>query len=74
METLFVAFDSVEDPRIDRKKDYPLREILFLILCAVICGVESWCGVEEFGNDRLEWLKTYCPYEKGIPSHDTIGR
>jgi len=74
MDTLFVAFDSVEDPRMDRKKAYPLREILFLILCAVICGVGSWCGVEEFGNDRLEWLRTYYPYENGIPSHDTIGR
>lgn len=73
-ETLFVAFDSVEDPRIDRRKQHPLGEVLFLVLSSVICGVQSWCGVEEFGNDRLDWLRKYYPYEAGIPSHDTIGR
>lgn len=68
-ETLFVAFDSVEDPRIDRRKQHPLSEALFLVLSSVICGVQSWCGVEEFGNDRLEWLRKYYPLcENGMVS------
>lgn len=73
-ETLFVAFDNVEDPRLDRRMQHPLAEILFLVLSAIICGVQTWCGVEEFGNDRIEWLRKYYPYKEGIPSHDTIGR
>ncbi len=74
MNSLLTAFEDLEDPRVDRTKEYPIKEIFLLILAAVICGVQSWCGVEEFGNDRLEWLRQYYPYKNGIPSHDTIGR
>ena len=74
MDSLLVAFEDSEYPRIDRTKEQPICEIFFLILAAVICGVQSWCGVEEFGNDRIEWLRKYYPYKNGIPSHDTIGR
>ena len=73
-DSLFVSFGEIDDPRMNRTKRHPLDEILFLILAAVICGVQSWCGVEDFGNDRLEWLRKYLPYANGIPSHDTIGR
>ncbi len=74
MDSLLVASEGIEDPRVDRTKEYPIQEIFFLILSSVICGVQSWCGAEEFGNDRLAWLKQYYPYKNGIPSHDTIGR
>ena len=74
MDSLLTSFEDIEDSRIDRTKKYPIKEIFFLILAAVICGVQSWCGVKEFGNDRLEWLRKYYPYESGIPSHDPIGR
>jgi predicted transposase YbfD/YdcC len=74
LDTLNAHFDNVEDPRINRTKLHSIQEILFLILAAVICGVQSWCGVEEFGKDRIEWLRKYYPYENGIPSHDTLGR
>lgn len=74
MDTLLVTFDGVEDPRVNRTKLYPVQEILFLTLAAVICGVQSWCGVEEFGKDRIDWLRKYLPFEHGIPAHDTIGR
>ena len=73
-DSLFVSFGEIDDPRMNRTKRHPLDEILFFILAAVICGVPSWCGVEDFGNDRLEWLRKYFPYANGIPSHDTIGR
>ncbi len=35
-------FGELKDPRIDRKKLYPLIEILFVALCGMICGAESW--------------------------------
>jgi hypothetical protein len=39
----FVAcFSKLDDPRIDRKKLYPLQEVLFVVLCGSICGAESW--------------------------------
>ena len=29
--------------------------------------------MELFGNERLEWLRTFLTLKKGIPSHDTFG-
>jgi predicted transposase YbfD/YdcC len=74
MDSLLVSFDGLEDPRVDRTKLFSISEIMFLILCAVISGVESWRGVEDFGEDRLEWLQKFLPFKNGIPSHQTIGR
>jgi len=34
-------FAELKDPRINRKKLYPLEEILFIVLCATLCGAES---------------------------------
>ncbi len=36
------CFEELQDPRIDRKKLYPLQELLFVVLCGAICGAESW--------------------------------
>lgn len=74
IDTLDVLFDSLEDPRIERNKLYPLGEILFLTLVAAMCGVKSWRDIEFFGNCRLFLLRRYMPFENGIPSHQTIGR
>ena len=43
-EDLFVAFDEVEDPRVERTKKYSIQEILFLVLVVALMGVESWRG------------------------------
>ena len=72
--SFFKHFSELEDPRIERKKLYPLEEILFTTLCAIICGAESWYDIEDFGNARINFLKRFFSYKNGIPSHDTIGR
>jgi DDE_Tnp_1-associated len=38
-----VYFSELSDPRISRKKLYPLIEILFVVLCGSICGAEISC-------------------------------
>ncbi len=67
-------FGQLNDPRIDRKKLHPLPEILLLTLCAVICGAESWNDIELFGKGKLNFLRTFLPYQNGIPSDDTLRR
>ena len=69
-----VIFEGLEDPRVERKKLYPLREILFLTLAAVMAGIKGWRGVETFAEGRLDWLRKFMPFKEGIPSHQTIGR
>lgn len=68
------AFEALPDPRIDRTKRYELIEIIFLTICAVLSGFETWEEIGDFGKEKESWLQQYLPYENGTPSHDTINR
>lgn len=65
-------FSSLPDDRVDRHKLYPLPEILLLVVCAVLSGAEGWEAMEEFGKEKLDWLRKFAPFVNGIPSHDCI--
>jgi predicted transposase YbfD/YdcC len=47
---------------------------LVLSLIAVVCGADSFVAIEEFGEAKEAWLKTFLDLPNGIPSHDTLGR
>ncbi len=40
----------------------------------MICGADSFVAIEEFGQSKETWLKTFLDLPNGIPSHDTLGR
>lgn len=74
LEAIEEHFGKVVDPRVDRTKDHKLIDIIAIAICAVICGAENWVDIEEYGNSKLHWLKTFLELPNGIPSHDTFGR
>ena len=49
-------FKDIEDPRIDRKKLYPLVEVIAIALLAVMSGAEVWEDMEEYGLAKKSWL------------------
>ena len=67
-------FDALEDPRIDRKKLYPLPEILLVVLCGSICGAQSWRDFVTFGEEKLDYLRRFFAFEHGIPCKNTFAR
>jgi predicted transposase YbfD/YdcC len=67
-------FADLPDPRVDRTKRHRLDDILVIMLCAVICGADSFEEIERFGKSRLDWLKGFLALPNGIPSHDTFNR
>ena len=69
-----VYFSKLPDPRISRKKLYPLIEILFVVLCGSICGAESWRDFVLFGESKIDLLKEYYPFSNGIACKDTFAR
>ena len=73
-ETWKDCFETLPDPRVVGRTSHRLLDILFLTLCGVICGMDDWEAVEEWGQARLDWLRQFVPLENGIPSHDTLGR
>lgn len=72
--TILEHFKNLRDPRFDRKKLYPLDEVLLVVLCGVICGAESWRDFVIFGKEKLDFLKGVLPYRNGIPSKNTFAR
>ena len=67
-------FKLIEDPKQSRKTGHNLFEIIFISVCAYICGANSWDGVFEFAKAREAWLRKYIPLENGIPSRVTYWR
>ena len=65
-------FSRLDDPRIERKKLHSLMDIITLSVCAVASGAEGWEAIEEFGKEKLGWLRQYIALENGVPSHDCI--
>lgn len=47
---------------------------MFIYLCAVICGIESWIEIEDYGNANIDWSERSLHLPNGIPSHDTFNR
>lgn len=50
--TLVEHFGDIEDPRIERTKRHKLVDILTIAVLAVICGADSWVGMESFGQAK----------------------
>jgi hypothetical protein len=67
-------FEDVEDPRIDRSKVHRLLDVLFLAVTATLAGADGPSDIEQFGKEKIDWLRRFVELPGGIPSHDTIGR
>jgi predicted transposase YbfD/YdcC len=67
-------FAGLTDPRIDRSKLHDLLDIVAIAICAVTAGAETWDDIEDFGEAKHDWLKTFLALPNGIPSHDTFRR
>lgn len=78
MSTEFVAslencFGDLPDPRVRGRCDHKLLDIIIIAVCGVLCGADSWVGIETVGKAKESWLSEFLELEHGIPSHDTFG-
>ena len=74
LSSFFDYFDDVPDPRTHRTRRYALVDLLFIALCAVLCGAEECTAMADFAAGRREWLCRYVDLSQGTPSHDTFSR
>ena len=72
--TIADHFCEIDDPRVERTKQHKLIDIITIAICAVICGADSWVGIETYGRAKYEWLKQFLELPNGIPSGDTFCR
>lgn len=73
-ESLIEHLSLIKDPRVNRTKDHELVDILVLAICALLCRAETFNDMEDFGNAKHDWFKTFLSLRHGIPSHDTFNR
>jgi hypothetical protein len=67
-------FNDIKDPRIDRKKCYPLIEGIVITLWAVMAFAKGGEDIELYGKIKQAWLRRFLPLKHGIPKHDVYRR
>ncbi|PHM39558.1 hypothetical protein Xmau_02562 [Xenorhabdus mauleonii] len=74
IDAFSLYFGELTDPRQSAKISYPLFDVLFLTMCAVIAGAEGWEDIEDFGETHFDWLQQKGLFPTELPVHDTIAR
>jgi predicted transposase YbfD/YdcC len=72
--SLVTHFQALPDPRTQREPEHKLIDILVIAICTQLCGGEGFNDMEEFGEAKHDWFKTFLELPNGIPSHDTFNR
>ena len=70
-ERLSLYFSLVEDARNKSYTKYKLEDILFLLICGVICGCYDIEEIAEFAEEREEFFLKHTEMER-IPCHRTL--
>ncbi|MGR5488175.1 ISAs1 family transposase, partial [Vibrio alfacsensis] len=74
IDTIKEHFSIIRDERQSAKVDYPLFDILFGSICAVIAGGQGWTDIREYVLGHHEWFLKQGLFEKGVPVDDTFAR
>jgi predicted transposase YbfD/YdcC len=67
-------FRPLKDPRVRKRTEHRLIDIIAIALCGVIANCDGWTDIIDFANNRITWFKRFLALPNGIPSHDTFER
>lgn len=72
-ESIFESFSEVNDPRFlaSTIRHEPVH-ILFISLCAVLCGANKIKEIAVYAKQREKWLSTVLNLPYGVPSYGTF--
>lgn len=71
---IIIHFDDMEDPRRLASVKFPLPDLVFLCITAVLVGAESCVDIASFAKAKRSWFQRFGCFRDGTPSHDTIRR
>lgn len=75
IEKLIERLSELRDPRRQYGNiRHKLEDIIVIGLCTIICGVEDFVDMEDFGKEREEFLRKFLELPNGIPDSDTFRR
>ena len=73
MEKIKARMSEIEDPRHQSYVKYSLADILIIIMCAVLCGLDTLGDLVIYAKNREEFIVKELGIEK-IPSKATFAR
>lgn len=69
---LLQHFAAIADGRQSWRVAYPLREVLFLVVCATIANCDDYEDIVDWGEANLKFLRGFSDYYFGIPCADWL--
>ena len=73
-KTLFSKFSTLTDPRDPKKTTHILAEIMFMSVCAILCGADDWNSIRLFSKTKEDWFRKHLILPGGIPASITFNR
>jgi predicted transposase YbfD/YdcC len=65
-------FAVIEDVREPWRVVYPLREVLFLVVCATIANCDDYEDIVDWGEAHLDFLRRFSDFHHGVPCADWL--
>jgi predicted transposase YbfD/YdcC len=72
LRLLLDHFAAIADDRAAWRVMYPLREVLFLVVCATICSCDDYEDIVDWGEARLDFLRLHLDFHWGVPCVDWL--
>lgn len=69
---LLEHFSELEDGRQSWRVAYPLREVLFLVVCATIANCDDYEDIVDWGEAHLDFLRRFSDFHHGVPCADWL--
>jgi predicted transposase YbfD/YdcC len=63
---------TIKDARQSCKVAYPLREVLFLVVCGTIASGDDYDDIVDWGEAHLSFLRGFAEFHHGIPCADWL--
>jgi predicted transposase YbfD/YdcC len=70
---LLRLFRELPDPRQIGKVVHKLHDILVIVVCATLSGLDCFTEFEDYAEANEDWFREFLDLPNGIPSHDTFG-
>jgi predicted transposase YbfD/YdcC len=72
LRRLLDHFSQIKDARQAWKVAYPLREVLFLVVCGTIANCDDYDDIVDWGKAHLSFLRRFSEFHHGIPCADWL--
>jgi predicted transposase YbfD/YdcC len=72
LRLLLDHFAQIKDTRQAWKVAYPLREVLFLVVCGTIANCDDYEDIVDWGRAHLSFLRQFAEFHFGIPCVDWL--